>query len=235
LTIDHFTSVDADRFTDRPRLKVMMSVDHSQFGDTELAHARWVLAVWQHDSHAPWPQVSDAALKVWLAARDRQRRAAVHTSTKSERLITIDGSPEPFLTLTPPSGRWVAIRRHEGITITIAGRDLDPTTLTLEPIPDPAARLSAQSPRSREAGQQRSAPPRDVRDRGSRRATRLLARGGTGCAVSHAMALRTLYIRIRRGRSYCDRNQADPDRTGPPNRFSGARTTARAPDAARLS
>jgi hypothetical protein len=145
LTIDHFTS-DADRLTDVPRLKVMTSVDRSQFGDTELEIARWVLAIWQHDSGTPWPEVSDAALKVWLAARDRGRRAAVHTSTQTETLITIDGSPGPFLTLTPPSGRWVAVRRHDDLTITIAGRDLDPTTLTLEPVPDPAARLLGPEP-----------------------------------------------------------------------------------------
>jgi hypothetical protein len=41
LTIDHFTS-DADRFTERPRLKVMTSVDRAQFGHTPLEHARWV-------------------------------------------------------------------------------------------------------------------------------------------------------------------------------------------------
>ncbi len=146
LTIDHFASPEADRFTEHPRLKVMTSVDPAQFGDTALEHARWVLAIWQHDSHTPWPQVSDAALKVWLAARDRERRAAVHTSTQSEQLIAIDGIPRPFLTLTPPSGRWIAVRRHDDLTITIAGRDLDPTTLTLEPIPDPAARLLGPEP-----------------------------------------------------------------------------------------
>jgi hypothetical protein len=146
LTIDHFASPDTDRFMDRPRLKVMTSVDRSQFGDTQLEHARWVLAIWQHDSGTPWPQVSDAALKVWLAARDREQRVAVHTSTQTETLITIDGSPEPFLTLTPPNDRWVAVRRHDDLTITIAGRDLDPTILTLEPIPDPAARLPGPEP-----------------------------------------------------------------------------------------
>lgn len=146
LTIDHFASPDTDRFTERPRLKVMTSVDRSQFGDTQLEHARWVLAIWQHDSGTPWPQVSDAALKIWLAARDRERRAAVHTSTQTETLITIDGSPEPFLTLTPPGGRWVAVRRHDDLTITIAGRDLDPTIPTLEPISDPAARLLGPEP-----------------------------------------------------------------------------------------
>lgn len=124
----------------------MTSLEHSQFGDTPLEQARWVLAIWQHDSNTPWPQVSDAALKIWFAARDRERRAAVRTSTQTETLITIDGSPEPFLTLTPPSGRWVALGRHDDLMITIAGRDLDPTTLTLEPIADPAARLLGPEP-----------------------------------------------------------------------------------------
>jgi hypothetical protein len=141
LTIDHFAFPDADPVTERPCVKVMTSVDHSQFGDTQLEHARWVFAIWHHDSHTPWPQVSDAALKLWLAARDRERRAAVRTSTQTEKLITIDGTPERFLTLTPPSGRWVAVRRHEDITITVAAHGVDLTTIMLEPIPDPAARL----------------------------------------------------------------------------------------------
>jgi hypothetical protein len=61
-------------------------------------------------------------------------------------MITLDGTPQPFLRLGTPTGRWVAIRRHGDLTITIAARALDPTTLTLEPIPDPAARLLGPEP-----------------------------------------------------------------------------------------
>lgn len=57
-------------------------------------------------------------LKLWLAARDRERRAAVRTATQAETLIIIDGTPEPFLTLTPPAvvgspsaTRWVTSSR----------------------------------------------------------------------------------------------------------------------------
>jgi hypothetical protein len=50
------------------------------------------------------------------------------------------------LTLTPPSGRWVAVRRHDDLTITIAAHDLDPMALALEPIPDPAVRLLGPEP-----------------------------------------------------------------------------------------
>jgi hypothetical protein len=146
LTVDHFNSADTDGFTDPSRLKVTTSVDPAQFGNTQLDHARWVLAIWHHDSQLPWPQVSDATLKLWFAARDRQRRAAVLTATQTETFITIDGTPEPFLSLTPPSGRWVAIRHHGGLAITVAANHLDPATIELEPIPDPTARLLGPEP-----------------------------------------------------------------------------------------
>jgi hypothetical protein len=149
LTVDHLSSVDGDRFTDHPQMKVTTSVDDAQYGDTQLENARWVLALWQHESQTAWPRVSDAALKLWLAARDRQQRAAVRAAIQTEQLITIDGTPEPFLTLTPPSGRWVAVRRHGHLTITVAANDLDPATIELEPIPDPTARLLGPAPDER--------------------------------------------------------------------------------------
>ena len=73
-------------------------------------------------------------------------RAQVLDAIRSEQLIVIDGTPEPFLTLTTPAGRWVAVRRHGHLTITVAGRDLDPTTIALEPIPDATARLLGPEP-----------------------------------------------------------------------------------------
>ena len=153
LTVDHFsaaaagTAADADPFAS-PRLKVTTSVDDCQYGETQLEHARWVLGIWQHDVRV-WPQVSDAALKLWLAARNRQRRAALRNATQTETLITIDGTPEPFLTLTPPSGRWVAVRRHGDLTITVAATELDPKAIELEPIPDATRRLLGPQPEER--------------------------------------------------------------------------------------
>ena len=61
-------------------------------------------------------------------------------------MIRIDGTPQTFLTLTAPTGHWVAVRRHEDLVITIAAQDLDPTTITIDPIPDPAARLLGPKP-----------------------------------------------------------------------------------------
>ena len=74
------------------------------------------------------------------------RRPYVAILEQSEQLITVDGTPEPFLTLSTPTGRWVAVRRHDDLTITVAAHDLDPTTITLEPIPDPASRLLGPKP-----------------------------------------------------------------------------------------
>jgi hypothetical protein len=48
--------------------------------------------------------------------------------------------------LTAATGHWVAVRRHEDLMITIAAHDLDPATITLDPIPDPAARLLGPKP-----------------------------------------------------------------------------------------
>jgi hypothetical protein len=104
--------------------------------------------MWVHDdpNHPHSDGLSDAATKLWFAARGRDRRAAAASATKTEQMITTDGTPQPFLRLSTPTGRWVAIRRHGDLTITIAAGDLDPTTLTLEPIPDPAARLLGPEP-----------------------------------------------------------------------------------------
>ncbi|MGA2927553.1 MAG: hypothetical protein ABSG43_16460, partial [Solirubrobacteraceae bacterium] len=105
--------------------------------------ARRALSSWLRNdgTHPQWPKASHAALTLWLHARDREVRAKVLGAERSERLIAIDGAPVPFLTLSAASGRWVAVRRHDDHTVTVAAYDLDPATITLELSPDPAARL----------------------------------------------------------------------------------------------
>jgi hypothetical protein len=96
-----------------------------------------------------WPRsldLSDAAITLLFRAADRRRRAAALAATPSDAEITIDGTEQPFVLLTTPGGRWVAVRRHDDLTITIAARDLDPATISLEPVADPAARLLGPEP-----------------------------------------------------------------------------------------
>ncbi|MGO9754927.1 MAG: hypothetical protein ACLP8S_29065 [Solirubrobacteraceae bacterium] len=145
ITIGHYAEETDDPFR-RPDLTVTTAIN--QRHNSELRRTQRALEAWVHDDHnRPLPDgLSDAATMLWFAARRRDRHAAALEATPAEQLITIDGTPQPFLTLSTPTGRWVAVRRHDNLTITIAARDIEPATLTLEPIPDPAARLLGPEP-----------------------------------------------------------------------------------------
>ncbi len=72
--------------------------------------------------------------------------AGSHEAPVSEIEVAIDGAPASFLTLGHLNAQWVAVRRHHDVTITIAARGIDPATLVIEPIADPAARLLGPEP-----------------------------------------------------------------------------------------
>jgi hypothetical protein len=144
LTVAHHAEENDDPFT-VPDVTITTTIGVSH--DDELRRARRALETWIGDNNRPPSEgLSDAATKLWFAARRRDRRAAAAGASQTEQLITIDGTPQPFLALSIPTGRWVAVRRHDDLTITIAALDVDPATLTLEPIPDPAARLLGPEP-----------------------------------------------------------------------------------------
>jgi hypothetical protein len=150
VTIDHYDAPDADSSAgDRPRFEITTSREDSALSD-ELRQARWTLrSLLQNDdgdARSSWSEASHAAVTLWRAARDRTARGKVLAALRSEQLISIDGTPAPFLTLTAASGHWVAVRRHRDLVITVAASDLDPTAITIEPIADPAARLLGPRP-----------------------------------------------------------------------------------------
>jgi hypothetical protein len=149
LTINHYDTPDADPFDGgRSRLEITTSREDSPVND-ELHQARQTLhgrLQNNDDTRSSWPEASHAAVTLWLAARDRTARGNTLDAVRSEQLISIDGTPAPFLTLTAATGHWVAIRHHNDLIITIAASDLDPTLITMEPIPDPAARLLGPRP-----------------------------------------------------------------------------------------
>lgn len=146
LTIAHSETADADLLDERSRIEVSTSADEP-YRD-ELAIAREKLEHWIHDEvdHHRSPDLSDAAMSLWFRFGNRRRRAAALAATRGDARIPIDGCRESFLTLTTPSGRWVAVRRHHNLTVTIAARDIDPGTISLEPIADPFARLLGPEP-----------------------------------------------------------------------------------------
>ncbi|HET8979806.1 MAG TPA: hypothetical protein VFN87_16725 [Solirubrobacteraceae bacterium] len=151
LTIAHHDTSDADPYAgDRPRFQITTSREDSPVSD-ELRQARWALDGWLHnnddDARSSWPSASPAAVSLWLAARDRTVRGKVLAAVCSEQPMSIDGTLQPFLTLTAAaSGHWVAVRHHGDLMITIAASELDPTRITIEPIPDPAGRLLGPKP-----------------------------------------------------------------------------------------
>lgn len=58
----------------------------------------------------------------------------------------IDGAREPFVTVGAPNAHWVAVRRHHDVTVTIEAREIDPASLIIEPIAEPAALLLGPEP-----------------------------------------------------------------------------------------
>ena len=148
--IDHHDTPQADPYArDRPRFEITTSREDSPASD-ELRQAHWTLHSWlqnnDDDARSSWPEASHAAVTLWLAARDRTARGTVLAAVRSEQLISIDGTPAPFMTLTAASGHWVAVRHHRDLVVTVAASDLDPARITIDPISDPAARLLGPRP-----------------------------------------------------------------------------------------
>jgi hypothetical protein len=146
--IRHYERPDADPDTgDRACLVVITKRDGSRSGDG-LREAHGALQDWARyeSGGAQWPDASYAAITLWMRARDREGRAAVLGAVRSQQPITIDGAPASALMLTGPDNRWAALAHHADLTIIVAGRDLDPAALRLEPIADPNAQLLGPEP-----------------------------------------------------------------------------------------
>ncbi len=115
-------------------------------GELSVARGAFASGIEADANRRPTDGLSDAALTLRFRAARRQRVAGSHEAPVSETEITIDGDREPFLTVGTPNARWVAVRRHHGVTITIAAREIDPASLIIEPIADPVARLLGPEP-----------------------------------------------------------------------------------------
>jgi hypothetical protein len=160
VTIAHTETEDADLVYAQPRIEVTTSTDEPYLN--ELAHARQRLEWWVKDEIDPPGRLdlSDAAITLWFRAAARRRSAAALAAVRTDAEIVIDGAAQPFVVLTSSSGRWVAVRRHNDLTVTIAAHDLDPTKISLAPVADTAS-LRGPNPRisnSRAARRRRNHP-----------------------------------------------------------------------------
>ena len=132
-------------FVERPGSS-QTSIDPYQPGELAVARGAFASGIEADASRRPTDGLSDAALTLRFRAARRQRVAGSHEAPVSETEITIDGGREPFLTVGTPNARWVAVRRHHGVTITIAAREIDPASLIIEPIAEPVGRLLGPEP-----------------------------------------------------------------------------------------
>lgn len=146
LTIAHAETLPDSLYIQHPRIEVRTSIDPDQPDELTLAREAFASGIEADTNRQPSDGLSDAALTLWFRAARRRRVAGSHGAPVSETKITIDGAPEPFLTLGTPQGQWVAVRRHHDVTITIAGREIDPVSLIIEPIADPYARILGPEP-----------------------------------------------------------------------------------------
>ncbi len=147
ITIGHYAERNDDPFA-FPDLTVRTALNGRHDNTGDIGRQALESLVPDDDHTRPSPEgLSEAAIKLWFASRERHRRAAARQADRSEREFSIDGELRVFVMLRTATGRWVAVRHHEGLTITIAARNLDPGTVTLEPILDPAARLLGPEPR----------------------------------------------------------------------------------------
>ena len=146
LTIAHAETLPDAMFVQRPRIEVTTSIDPHQPGELSIARDAFASGIEADANRQPTDGLSDAALTLWFRAARRRRVAGAHEAPVSETEITIDGAREPFLTVGAPNARWVAVRRHHDVTITIAGREVAPASLIIEPIAEPNARLLGPEP-----------------------------------------------------------------------------------------
>jgi hypothetical protein len=133
-------------FVERPRIEVTTSIDPYQRAELAVARDAFASGIEADAKRQPTDDLSDAALTLWFRAARRRRVAGSHEAPVGEIEITIDGAGELFLTVGTPNAHWVGVRRHHGVTITIAAREIDPASLIIEPIADPAARLLGPEP-----------------------------------------------------------------------------------------
>ena len=146
LTIAHAETLPDSMFVERPRIEVTTSIDPHQPGELAIARDAFASRIEADANRRPADGLSDAALTLRFRAGRRQRVAGSHQAPVSETEIAIDGAREPFLMVGTPNAQWVAVRRHHDVTITIAAREIDPASLIIEPIADPAARLLGPEP-----------------------------------------------------------------------------------------
>ena len=133
-------SLGAARRDKMPELEIETAIVERARHQSESTLAREALQRTLSDSYDDSPPRSDAGFVLGLRGRERERRRLAAFAQVSERLIWIDGTPQPFRYIEA-GGRWAAVRRTDALTITITGHAVDVDQLKLAPVEDPPGDL----------------------------------------------------------------------------------------------
>jgi hypothetical protein len=112
--------------------------DHAHESEQAIAASTLCGELSQDDG--AWPQRSSAGLAVLLHVRERRRLAVAARAAAGERTLLVDGVALRFQTRTA-GRRWVAVRRHGDLVITVAARDVEPAAVELVVVDGPVAEL----------------------------------------------------------------------------------------------
>ncbi len=147
VTVHHYDTDDAELSPGtEPRLAITTKrEDPRDCGP--LGEARQALRGWVRPNRdrAGRPDGSHAASTLWDKARSRVQNAAALDAVQSGHAIMIDGQATTALMLTA-AGCWVAVAVRGTLTIIVAGHYVDPNSLRLRPIADPAETFGPQPP-----------------------------------------------------------------------------------------
>ncbi|MEA2465979.1 MAG: hypothetical protein QOJ57_105 [Thermoleophilaceae bacterium] len=131
------TEVDIAHGTPEDESWLLVSVERGPEMDSEAALARRALETALMDAGEAWPDdMSEAALTLWLHARERDTRRAAASAEMEQLAVSVDGAPVEFRLVR--SGRsWAAAARiGDDLGVTLSARGVEPSAVALERVRD---------------------------------------------------------------------------------------------------
>lgn len=148
VTVAHAATMPDPVFVPRPRIEVTTSIDPYRPGELPAARETFKHRVEADANRRPADGLSDAALTLWFRASRRQRVVAACEAPVAEIEIKIDGQPQRFVMVGAADARWVAVRDHHDLTIMITADQIDPASLSIDPVADPKSTLLGPPPQA---------------------------------------------------------------------------------------
>lgn len=130
----------SDDPTRGPSLRITTALEDGQPHVSEAALAREALTQRLHHGLVDWTSGSDAAFVLALRGNQRTRRRAASRAIVRTREIAVDDAPIAFATVQSGS-HWAAVACVDSLIITVTATDVDPGTVRLRSVPDPAKTL----------------------------------------------------------------------------------------------